>query len=243
MNEIQMTFYSLINPFNRNLWIKLLSEFENIFGQKLSHLDVNDPIRKKVTDIESASDYICSIGDQESSRKLFGKFGKSKIEISISIFKETALFPNSISVYYPEKIASDQEGLSVLRNAFEESNRCLEPFYSICDYMGTIASKRKSTGYAVDLQAELIGLFWLTYFNQSYLEFFGESKFDEIPNRKIDGLNGVMVKLGESPFAVNIARDEVEASLGRQSFVDPALGFDKPVGKNALRFDQLRLKR
>lgn len=52
-----------------------------------------------------------------------------------------------------------------------------------------------------------------------------------------------MVELGESPFTVNIARDEVEASLGRQSFVDPALGFDKPVGKNALRFDQLRLNR
>lgn len=240
MNEIQMTFYSLKNLFDRTLWIKLLSELERIFGHKLSHLDINDPIRKKAEDIESASDYICSIGDQESSRKLFGKFGKSKIEISISIFKETTLFPSSISVHYPEKFATYQDGLSVLRNAFEEGNRCLEPFYSICDHMGTIASKRKATGYAVDLQAELIGAFWLTYFNQAYLEFFGKSKFDEIPTQQIDGLNGVMVDLGESPIAVNMARDKVEAYLGRESFVDPALGFDKPVGKNVLRFDQLR---
>ncbi|MCG8014072.1 MAG: hypothetical protein JAY64_20550 [Candidatus Thiodiazotropha weberae] len=239
MNEIQMTFYSLLNLFDRSLWAKLLRELERIFGQKLSHLDVNDPMRKKVSNLEIASDYICLIGEQESSRKIFGKFGKSKIEISISIFKETTLFPNSLSIHFPEKVVSNKEDLFMLRNAFEESNRCLKPFYSICDSMGTIATKRKATGYAVDLQAELIGAFWLTYFNKAYVDYFEQSKFQEIPSRKIKGLDGSMVDLGESPFAVNIARDQVEALLGKESFVDPSLGFDKPIGKNALRFDQL----
>ncbi|WHI49541.1 hypothetical protein P3339_13790 [Microbulbifer sp. MLAF003] len=239
MNEIQMTFYSLINLFDRTLWIKLLSELEKIFGQKLSHLDVNDPMRKKVQDIESAADYICAIGKEESSRKLFGKFGKSKIELSLSIFKDATFFPNCLSIHFPEKVTGDSEGLSMLRNGFEEVNRCLEPFYSICDSMDTIASKRKATGYAVDLQAELIGAFWLTYFNKAYVDYFQESKFQEVPSRQIEGLDGYIVDLGESPFFVTVDRNQVEALLGKESFVDPTLGYDKPAGKNALRFDQL----
>ncbi|GGP72654.1 hypothetical protein GCM10009347_41640 [Shewanella algicola] len=240
MNEIQMTFYSLLNLFDRSLWVKLLSELERLFGQKLSHLDVNDPLRKKVSDLETAADYICSIGKEESSRRLFGKFGKSKIELSISIFKEAAPFPNSLSIYFPEKVIGDKEGLCMLRNAFEESNRCLKSFYSICDSMDTIASKRKATGYAVDLQAELIGVFWLTYFGKAYVDYFEESKFLDIPSRRIEGLDGSMMDLGESPISIAVARYQVEALLGKESFVDPSLGYDKPVGKNALRFDQLR---
>ena len=239
MNEIQMTFYSLLNLFDRSLLVKLLSELERVFGQKLSHLDVNDPMRKKVSDLETAADYICAIGEEESSRRVFGKFGKSKIELSISIFKEATLFPNSLSIHFPEKVTGGNEGLSMLRNAFEESNRCLKPFYSICDSMDTIASKRKATGYAVDLQAELIGVFWLTYFNKAYVEYFEEPKFQEIPSRQIEGLDGCMMELGESPFTVAVARNQVEALLGKESFVDSSLGYDKPVGKNALRFDQL----
>ncbi len=239
MNEIQMTFYSLLNLFDRSLWVKLFSELERVFGQKLSHLDVNDPMRKKVSDLDAAADYICAIGEAESSRKVFGKFGRCKIELSISIFKEATLFPNSLSIHFPEKVTGDHEGLCMLRNAFEESNRCLKPFYSICDSMDTIASKRKATGYAVDLQAELIGVFWLTYFNKAYVDYFEESKFQEVPGRQIEGLDGSMVDLGGSPFAVTVARTQVEALLGKESFVDPLLGYDNPVGKNALRFDQL----
>jgi len=239
MNEIQMTLYSLLNPFDRTLWVKLFNELEILFGQKLSHLDINDPMRKKVSDLEIAADYICAIGEVESSRKVFGKFGKSKIELSISIFREATLFPNSLSIHFPEDVTDDQEGLFMLRNAFEESNRCLKPFYSICDSMNMIARKRKVTGYAVDLQAELIGVFWLTYFNKAYINYFKESKFQELPIRQIEGLGGRMVELGESPFSVIVTRNQIEALLGKESFVDPLLSYDKPVGKNALRYDQL----
>ena len=239
MKEIQMTFYSLLNQFDRSLWVKLFSELERVFGQKLSHLDVNDPMRRKESDLEVAGDYICAIGEEESSRRVFGKFGKSKIEFSISIFTEASHFPNSLSIYFPEEITADQEGLSMLRNAFIESNRCLKPFYSICDSMDTIASKRKATGYAVDLQAELIGAFWMTYFNKAYVNFFEESKFQEVPSSQIEGLEGILLDLGESPFSVTVARNKVEALLGKESFVDPLLGYNKEVGKNVIRFDQL----
>lgn len=239
MNEIQMTFYSLLNLFDRIFWVKFLGELESIIGQKLSHLDVNDPMRKKVSDLETASDYICSIGEMESSRKTFGRFGKSKIEISISIFKDTTLFANCLSIHFPEEVASGQEGLLMLRNAFEDGNRYLKPFYSICDSMDTIAAKRKATGYAVDLQSELIGVFWLTYFNKAYVDYFDESKFQKIPSRPVKGLDGNMLELGESPFTVTVAREQVEALLGNESFVDPSLGYDKPIGKHALSFDQL----
>lgn len=239
MNEIQMTFYTLLNPFEKNLWIELFCELERVFGQKLSHIDVNDPVRKKVSDLVVAADYIRAIGEEESSRRVFGKFGKSKIEFSISIFKEVTHFPNSLSIHFSETITDDQEGLSMLRDAFEEGNRYLKPFYSICDSMGMIASKRKATGYAVDLQAELIGTFWLTYFNKAYVDFFEEPKFQKVPSIRIEGLEGSLLDLGESPFSVTVARDEVEALLGKESFVDPLLGYDKEVGKNVLSFDKL----
>jgi len=239
MNEIQMTFCSLLNLFDRTVWGKLISELERIFGHRLSHLDVNDPIRNKVSDLETASAYICSIGEREASRIIFGKFGKSRIEISISLFRNTTSLPNSLSIYFPEKVTSNQEGLFMLRNAFKESNRCLKPFYSFCDSMDIIATKRKSTGYAVDLQAELVGVFWLTYFNKQYVDYFGACKFQKIPSCQIEGLDGIMVDLGESPFSVNVAREYVENLLGKESFVEPSLGFDKPIGKTALRFEQL----
>ena len=240
MNEIRMSFYSLSNLFDSNLWVNLFSELERIFDQQLSHLDDDDPIRKKVSDLETAAEFICLIGEQESSRKIFGKFGKSKIEISFSIYKETTRFTNSLNIYFPENVAGNQEGLSMLKSAFEECNRCLKPFYSICDSMDTVATKKKATRSAVNLQAELIGIFWLSYFSKAYVDYFGHPKFQTIPGRQIEGLDGRMVELGESPFAVNVARDHVEALLGKESFVDPSLGFDKPSGKNALMYDQLR---
>ena len=240
MNEIQITFYSLLELLDRSLWVKLLGELEEVFGQKLSHLDVNDPIRKKVSDLKTAADYICAIGEEESSRKVFGKFGKSKIELSISIYKDPTLFPNSLSLYFPEKASGHQDGLCMLRSAFEEGNQSLKPFYSICDSRDRIASKRKATGYAVDLQAELIGAFWLTYFSRAYVDYLEESKFQEIPNCQIEGLDGIMIDLGESPSAVTVDRSHVEELLGKETFVNPSLSYDKPVGKNALSFDQLR---
>lgn len=239
MNEIQMTFYSLLNLFDKKLWFKVLSELEKIINQKLTHLDINDPVKKRVLDLNSAADFICAVRQQESSRKIFGKFGKSKIEFSISIYKETSFFPNSFSIYFPFDISDEKLSLSMLRRSFAEINRCLSPFYSLCDSLDKVASKRKATGYAVDLQAELIGAFWLTYLNKTYVDYFKESKFHSLPCSKIKGLNGYIIDLGESPYAVTMNRENVEALLGKGSFVDPALGYDKPVGQNALRFDEL----
>lgn len=239
MNEIQMTFYSTHGLSDGSLWSGFLDEIEKLIDAKLTHLDINDPIRKKVTDLNAASAYILSISERERSRRLFGKFGKSKVEISIALFKETNSFPNSISLHFPENFGAEDHRKSSLYDIFVAGIRYLSPFYSICDLIGTIAGKRKSSGYAVDLQAELIGVFWFTYFGDRYVQFFEKARFEGLPCTSIAGIEGVILKLGNSPHAVDVARQEVEARLGPKSFVDPSLGFDKPIGKHALRFDAL----
>jgi len=170
---------------------------------------------------------------------LFGKFGKSKIQTSISLYKDYKLFPNNVSLYFPERYVGNSDGTKLLNDIFLLSNKHFGPFYSLCDFMSVIKKKKKLTGFSVDLQAELIGMFWLTYLNKSYVDYFGKDRFELLPCKYIDGLDGVFVNLGKSPLNVDISREKIEYLLGKESFVDPLLNFDKPVGRNALMFNQM----
>ena len=240
MNQIQIMLCSLGNLFDKNIWKEYFYKLEHLIGSKLSHLDINDPIRKKVSDLEDAAGFVCNISEAQTSRTLFAKFGKSKVEMTITLYRDAEHFANNIAIYFPEKFVSDNENrIQVINNVFTMSVENIKPFYALADTVQAISGKRKASGFAVDLQTELIGVFWLTYFNKAYVDYFDKSKFQEIPSRQIEGLDGSMVELGESPSAVNVARDQVEALLGKESFVDPLLGYDKPIGKTALRFDQL----
>jgi len=60
-NEIQLTFYSLSSLLYKELWLSYFSELEKLLHEKLSHLDTNDPIRKQVSDLGSAAEYVCSL--------------------------------------------------------------------------------------------------------------------------------------------------------------------------------------
>ena len=241
INEIQMSFDTLENLFSKDIWLRFFANLENLLNAKLSHLDTNDPIRKKVASLDEAADYVCSIGEQEGSRWLFGKFTKAKVKvrISISLFKDARSFPNSVYLYFPEKAFDKDEESNLLYDIFVEGNRRFKPFYSFCDSDAMVTRKKKSSGFSVDLQAELIGMFWLTYFNRSYVEFFGQSKFEELPCKKFNLQDGIAIKLGASPLLLDISREEAESFLGKKSFVEPELGFDKPIGKNALTFDNI----
>lgn len=245
MNEIQVTFFSLNDLIDKRLWHSFLLDVEQCIGEKLSHFDVNDPVRKKVTSIENAVEYICAFKDQESSRRLFGKFGRSKVEISISLFVGESDFPNNVSFYFPSKLLGSDEGIQAILNIFKLGNEYLKPFYSYGDELGQIASKKKSTGMAVDLEAELIGMFWLTYINQKYVDFFGIDKVEQFSEFGIDlSINGTGAafkfgKLPALPDSIEL-RSAAEKTLGAESFVDPGLGFDKPRGQQALNYNQLR---
>lgn len=240
MNEIQISFYTLENLFNEGLWLKFFSELEKFLNVELSHLDTNDPIRRKVVSLDDAATYVCSIGGQEESRMIFGKFGKSKIGIEISLCRDVSFFPNSVSLYFPEKIIDTDKGRVLLNDVFMEGNRCFKPFYSLCDSMSMITRKKKTSGFSVDLRTELIGVFWLTYFSKCYVEFFGQSKIDGLVCEKTVLPEGLAIKIGESPFLVFLTREEAEIQLGKESFVQPELAFEKPIGKNALSFNQIK---
>ena len=239
MSDVQLTFYSLSDLFDQCKWIDFFSDLEKIIHCKLSHLDTADPIRRKVDDLSETADFICLIGERETSRRLFGKFGKSKISIAISIYKDVSGFPNRISLGFPEKILSENEGAKTLHRVFVMANHYFKPFYSIGDIASVITSKRKITGFAVNLQAELIGIFWLTYLNRSYVDFFGKEKFNNLHCECLSEEGGLLVKLGDSPFSLDVSRDEMENYLGRASFVEPLLNMDKEIGKNALLYKQI----
>jgi len=230
---------SLTNLFDRELWRDFLTELEQVVSSKLSHIDTNDPVRKKVESIEDAASFICDIGESENSRTIFAKFSNIKVEMTIILFRDSENFANNISIYFPEKILDSGEGVSVLDRAFRMANRGLQPFYSVCDRMAAISGKRKLSRFAVNLQAELIGIFWLTYLNKSYVDYFGGERFDGLPCKKIDGLDGVLIELGRTPADVSVSREEAERMLGEDSFVDPSRADDKPIGRYALRFDKL----
>ena len=240
MNQIQIMLCSLVNLFERNFWKEYFYKLEHLIGSKLSHLDVNDPIRRKVINLEDAANFVCNISETQTGRTLFAKFGKSRVEMTITLYRDAEHVANNVAIYFPEKFVSDNESrMHLINNVFTMSVENIKPFYALADTNQAISDKRKASGYAVDLQAELIGVFWLTYFNRAYVDYFDRSKFQEIPSRQIEGLEGNMIELGKSPFTVNVAREKVEALLGKESFVDPLLRNDKPIGKSALRFDQL----
>ena len=235
MNQIQIMLCSLVNLFDQTTWKEYFENLEQLIGSKLSHLDINDPIRKKVSNLENAAAFVCNISETENSRTLFAKFGKSKVEMTIILYRDTEHFANNVSIYFPEKYLSEDESrIQVINDVFMLSTENIKPFYAIGDSVQAISEKRKASGFAVDLQAELIGVFWLTYLNKRYVEFFGECKFNQLPYQNVTG--GFLIKLGASPFSIEMGREDVEALLGRESFVDPELLFDKPIGKSALRF-------
>lgn len=245
MNEIQVEFCSINDLFDKNMWSCFLSEVEVLLGEKLSHLDINDPVRKKVTNVECAVDFICALGDQEDSRWLFGKFGHRKVSMSLFLLKDASNFPNSVSIYFPMKWLEDKDSINSILSVFKLGNEYLKPFYSYADKISQVAAKRKLNRMAVDLEAELVGMFWLTYLNQKYTEFFGKSKLEQLASLNADvSVNdlGVTCRFGKLPAsAESIAlRMEAEKILGAESFVDPKLSFDKPKGQHALTYDQLR---
>ena len=114
----------------------------------------------------------------------------------------------------------------------------MQPFYSISDDIIYIKSKSRET--AVNIERELLCVFWLTHFNNQYTDFFGRQKFDELAGVGFASRNGVTLKLGNSPAEVpHERRVTCEHLLGYSSFVDPRDHSLKSPGRYALTFTEL----
>jgi hypothetical protein len=240
MSSIQIKLYSITDLFDHKIWEDFFEQLEKITGLKLSHLDTNDPVRRKISCVREAAGFVCDISNFEASRTLFAKFDKSKLQMTITLYKSTEQTSNNIILDFPEKYLSAKDDWAAnVFDVFLMSTQRLKPFYSLCDFAHLIYGKRKLSGFSIDLQAELPGIFWLTFFTTRYVEYFGKGLFVSLHAEEIDSLNGVLIKLGDSPNKVEMPRAQAESLLGKQSFVDPTSQFDNPRGKNALLFSQL----
>lgn len=237
MNDMIWMGFVTLKDLDGKQWLELLRDAEKTLGARLARLDVNDPVRRKVERLEEAAEFVCRFGEKEDSRRLFGRFDKPRTEIAISLFRRTGRFPNGVDFYFPTAAASDVRRLLEL---FSGMVRLLEPFYAFCDLQSVLAGKRKATRAAVDLEAELIGVFWLTHFNRRWVDFIGATRFDALPCERTARANGVTLRLGETPTGLGSERDAAEELLGRRFFVDPEFRGIRRPGEDALTFAQLR---
>ncbi|MBI5092538.1 MAG: hypothetical protein HZB26_08865, partial [Candidatus Hydrogenedentes bacterium] len=138
------------------------------------------------------------------------------------------------------------ENYKCARKLFDLGNQMLAPFYAFAEdrswkaKWGEPLRDRPETTYP---QRELLGIFWMTYFNAAYVEFFGKDRFSSLPGVEYNASGGATIMLADRPQNVpDGLRDWVAATLGKQSFVelDTKYLLPKRQGRHVLTFEQLR---
>jgi len=239
MSELWINHLSIEVWQEPGCWTDYFDQVQGILGSPLTHLDVNDPVKRKVASLKDAGDYVCAFKPREDSRWVFGKFDAIGIELSIQHYRQLGHWPNSLMWHVPLSFIEKPENCTRLKALFDLGNLTFKPFYAFSDDVSHIKSKKKSSG-AVDIQAELLGVFWMTYFNAAYVAFFGEEKFNDFPKVEYGDDGGVTVLLGDSPKSVSSElREQLVTALGKQSFVNPNEILGKLPGRFALTFQQL----
>jgi hypothetical protein len=243
MSETWIQAFTVKPWMNSNSWFDFFSKTEAILTAKLSSLDTNDPPKRNINKLnfESIGEFITNFGLNEDARWIFGRFKNANIDIMIhhhkNIRSSEGDLPNSISFFFPEGYCDTESGLRCVDLMFDLINNILKPFYSFADWRDAIVKKKKIQG-AVNIQEELIGIFWLTFFNDKYMEFFGRDKLALIHG--FSNTAGFKLKLAESPSTVTSKkREEIEMALGKESFVDPTNTQIKALGMTVLPFVRL----
>ncbi len=226
------TVADLINP---AIWDDYLIGMENLLDDTLEKLDTNDPIRRNADTKNQEGKYITNFKEGEESKWIFGRFKKSKIRMQIWIFKRIDDRPNTIDVKFPD-IPHSNADIRQIMQIFDFGNLIFSPFYSYADMTEVIFVKVPSTP-CLNISRELLGIFWLTYLNRKYCDFFGTKiqgcKFGrEGPN------SGIVLQLDDTIEGLSpTLRSAVEAYIGVESFANgpPA----KELGRFALTLQQL----
>jgi hypothetical protein len=243
MSEIWIAHLSIDGWQVPSVWSGYFEQAQELLGSPLTHLDVNDPVKRKVASLVDAGNFVCAFKEQEDSRWLFGKWGGTGIGFSIQHYRQLRHWPNALTWHVPLSFVEKSENRQRLKALFDVGNQTFKPFYAYGDDVDQIAGKKKLSG-AVDIQAELLGVFWLTYFNPVYVAFFGKDKFIDLPDVECGDDGGVTIILGDSPKSVTSEqREKAVAALGKQSFVNTSDILGKQPGRFALTFEQLLAKR
>lgn len=227
-----------------NRWSTYFERAQDILGAEITHLDEDDPVRRKVTDLKSAGEFVTRFGVNEDSRWIFGRIKSLDIRFTIWYFRNEMNRANSIDWHGPSEMFDDPIRVNQICELFDCGNSLLDTFYSYAD-IGEVHSKkswRKRVFGAVSLEDELLGVYWLTYFNERYVEFFGREKFTALENVAVKFDGGATLRLGDTPLTVPEGlREKVENHLGSKSFVawQRDITIKRP-GQYALTFEQLR---
>lgn len=224
---------------NPLLWAAYLEQSQMIVGDKFKYLDDRDPMRRKAqsfTPHENA-EFITTF---KQYRHILGKFDRAPLALSIFLCRDDPENLNGLG-WSIKGDTTDRALARIASRLFDLGNRLLKPFYAYCDTVANLQTKVKAVG-GIDPEAELKGVFWLTYFNARYRKFFGEAKFKSIVFAKPSANRGVKIQLGESPGSYDPKlRLAIEKKLGRETFVDPRSRREKePGNRHVLSFDDLR---
>jgi len=242
MNQIWMKHYSVCPWSDLAMWSSYLARAQEVLGEPLKRLDENDPARRKATSCDEDARFICNFSPKKQSRWIFGRVGKPSISLLIRHHQDGGGWDNEVGWSVPAKKLESPGGLAMIESLFAFGNEMLNPYYSYAERMDVMARMTEQRGNkgAVDSEQELLGVFWLTFFSNRYVEYFGRERFDGLPMATRHSPRGVTLKATESPFDNSEhERETTMSALGRKSFVDVSSEEYKTKGKYALTFEQL----
>lgn len=226
---------------NLRIWEILFEKIVELSVVDFTHIDTNDPLRNKVASAKEASNYFSHLLPIKHDLWVFGKIGKpKKIDLMINLSNNEGenAFPDYIHLSFSRLDINKEKDILYLNNIFIEISKIIKPFYAICDLSKYISQKKNEKGGSVNIQEELIGVFWLTFFNNKYSEFL-EIREKGIDDCIIEELDGNLIKLGETPLNLILYRAEAEEKIGKIFFVDPKFILNKSIGKYALSFKEV----
>src|SRR5262249_13765676 len=146
MSEVWIAHESIASWLDPNRWSNYFTQVESILGAKLTHLDENDPVRRRVRSAADVGTYVCAFGSLETSRWLFGKLASAGIELTVCLHREATGLLNSLTWHVPMSFLQRDAACSSLRRLFDLGNETLRPFYSYADQLIRIIAKNKVQG-------------------------------------------------------------------------------------------------
>lgn len=228
--------FSSVRPWNDPaLWDDYLQFVESLFKDRLDRLDENDPIRRRASS-RSEGLYITNFEKPQSTRILFGKFAKTKIEFTINLCNWEKdqwgrAVSNRINFYIPiPNTLSASPETDRLVNFFLLTIEKLEAFTAEADIVDIIYSKKSHDGMSLCISDELLGIFWLTYLGPKYCEFFKREIVLSLFGAHEGPAGGITIRLADSPFEIGPEeRRNAEIILGEKYFagLEPITDFNK----------------
>lgn len=237
--NISMEFHSVASWTSSTLWDGLISNTEDILNDSfvIENDDSGVPYFEK-PDRNCVGDFIIDFNGLENTRRINGKFEISGCKLEVQVAPPGTILENRNQYFkltIPER-AGDDFSKDKISELFRLIVQILWPFYAYADFEEIVEDKRlwsdSPSGWNFD--TELAGVYWLTYFCRSYVEYFSKARFNKFRIVTAEPTNGFTVMLGDSPSEVSLEmRRASEVKLGELSFV--GYGINKKPGQYALK--------